>query len=71
LEIVFQKYCNSKNNCLQNYGADIYPIGKFFNKRYEDVFIEYATFLVEHNYNSTNKIIYQSIIIIIYSPSFQ
>jgi len=35
------KYCNGENNL--NYGADVFPIGTISDKRYEDVFIAYAT----------------------------
>ncbi|KAL4105139.1 hypothetical protein QTP88_020411 [Uroleucon formosanum] len=37
------KYCNGENNYLENYDADKYPIGTISGKRYEDVFIAYAT----------------------------
>lgn len=37
------KYCNSDYNCLQNDGDDLYPIGTISDRRYEDVFIAYAT----------------------------
>jgi len=37
------KYCSGENNYLQNYDADMYPIGTISDKRYQDVFIAYAT----------------------------
>ncbi|XP_016656485.1 caspase-2-like [Acyrthosiphon pisum] len=37
------KYCDGKNNYLQNYDSNMYPIGTILDQRYQDVFIAYAT----------------------------